>query len=376
MSNQQKKPRYVYEYNNQKYEVPQHFIYSVHNGGHDINEAFFTWAFNIHDISIMDIQVVYANTDRTLKGDKKNSAASSTFFIATVTGQDKRKIIKVGDGESGNESITNFQRGYPAGLAIKRAKVNMGKEFFNLVDLKMALDCRDFTIEFGNEKGKTLEELSRTPQGIGTIQWLASDKFTGDGMLKLKAQEFLFLYAGGPAVRTDYSIGRAVNEPMPIPQQGNSAPHSNPNAAPVQNQPPQQAQQTTQGQPMQQGGYPNPPQGQGQNAGQQPAQQGGGYTQPPQGQPQGTYNAPPSQAQGGYTQPPQGQPQGQPTVPSGMTAEQNAVLTAYKTKKFMTKEQINAIAIEMFGPAFTWPTATFEQGNMYIQRLQQQFGPV
>lgn len=368
MSNQQKKPRYIYEYNNQKYEVPQHFIYSVHNGGHDINEAFFTWAFNIHDISIMDIQVVYANTDRTLKGDKKNSAASSTFFIATVTGQDKRKIIKVGDGESGNESITNFQRGYPAGLAIKRAKVNMGKEFFNLVDLKMALDCRDFTIEFGNEKGKTLEELSRTPQGIGTIQWLASDKFTGDGMLKLKAQEFLFLYAGGPAVRTDYSIGRAVNEPMPIPQQGNSAPHSNPNAAPVQNQPqqPTQVQNPQQGQSAPQSQFggtapQQPPQGQGQFNGQQPQQ--------------GTYNAPPGQGQGNYNAPPAQQPN-QPQVPAGMTAEQNAVLTAYKTKKFMTKEQINAIAIEMFGPTFTWPTATFDQGNMYIQRLQQQFGPV
>lgn len=357
MSNQQRKTRYIYDYNNEKYEVPDHFVYQIHGskgGGYDINEAFFTWAFNKHGISIVDIQVIYANTDRTPKGDKNTHAASSTFYIATVKGRDKRQIEKVGDGESGNESITNFQRGYPAGLAIKRAKVNMGKEFFNLVDLKMATDSRDFTLEFGNDKGKTLEDLARTPQGMGTVQWLASDKFTGDGLLKLKAQEFLHLYANGPAPKTDYSIGRATKDPMPIPQQGNSAPSSNPNQPPVQptqqvpqgQQPPQGGNRPPQGQPPQQGGYggqqgqqvpqgqppqqgnfnpnqgqPNAPQGNfNPNQGQQPMPQGqppqqGGYANPPQGQPpqQGNFN--PNQGpapQGNFQQPPQGQGYGNP----------------------------------------------------------------
>lgn len=197
MSENTKKPRYIYEYMNERAEVPDRFVYSVHKGGYDINEAFFTWAFNKHEISIVDIQILHAGEDRTPKGNKDQTAASSTFFIASVKGRDKRRVEKVGDGESGNESITNFQRGYPAGLAIKRAKVNMGKEFFNLVDLKAAMDCRDATLEFGADKGKSLEELARTSQGMNTIRWIVSEKFTGDGNLKHKALEFLELYGSG-----------------------------------------------------------------------------------------------------------------------------------------------------------------------------------
>lgn len=196
MADYKKKPRFWYEYSGERLRVPDHFVYTMHEskgGGADIGEAFFTWAFNKHNISIVDIKILYSSQDRSV-AEKNNTAASNTFFVASVRGKDKRGVEKVGDGEVGAESITKFQRGYPAGLAIKRAKVNMGKEFFNLVDLNYATDCRDSTVEFGQDKGKTLETLAQTPNGINTIRWFASEKFNGDDLFKAKAQEFLSLY--------------------------------------------------------------------------------------------------------------------------------------------------------------------------------------
>lgn len=318
MADNTKKPRFIYEYLNERAEVPDRFVYSVHKGGYDINEAFFTWAFNKHEISIVDIQILYAGEDRTPKGSKEQTAASSTFFIATVKGRDKRKVEKVGDGESGNESVTNFQRGYPAGLAIKRAKVNMGKEFFNLVDLKAALDCRDAVVEFGQDKGKTLEDLSKTSQGMNSIRWMASEKFNGDGNLKYKAQEFLELYAGGqPANPQNRHPSNGENDFQP---------------------------------------YSN---GQNQN-------------QPNQGGQSGVQlgNTPPAQSQ----QPtPAPSPTITPTVPP-MSAEQKEILGAYRKKKFLTDLQITTIANELFGTSFTWKTATYEQGQTFIQRLNILYG--
>lgn len=312
MSENTKKPRYIYEYMNERAEVPDRFVYSVHKGGHDINEAFFTWAFNKHEISIVDIQILYANEDRAPKGSKDQSAASSTFFIASVKGRDKRRVEKVGDGESGAESITNFQRGYPAGLAIKRAKVNMGKEFFNLVDLKVALDCRDTTLDFGADKGKTLEELGRTSQGLGTIRWLASDKFSGDGNLKFKAQEYLELYAGGS------------------PSSNQGSPQSNGNSI----------------------------------SGVQLNNQSQGSQQ----QPQQSQNASPS------TQP--NNNHGTTPQPAMMTDEQRELLGVYRKKKFLTDQQITTIAHELFGTTFSWKTATAEMADQYLKRLNILYGNI
>lgn len=318
-----KKPRYIYEYLNERAEVPDRFVYQVHKGGYDINEAFFTWAFNKHEISIVDIQILYAGEDRTVKGNKEQTAASSTFFIASVKGRDKRKVEKVGDGESGNESITNFQRGYPAGLAIKRAKVNMGKEFFNLVDLKSAMDCRDTVVEFGADKGKTLEELAKTSQGMNTIRWFASDKFTGDGNIKHKAQMFIELYGGGVGGSTPNpsNNGNSVsnhyqnNVTTAVPQQGNMQSQQ---VVPNQNQ----QVQLQQNQPVQM---------------------------------QQNHSIPQIQM---------------------MSQEQKDMLGLYRKKKFLTDLQITTIANELFGTSFTWKTATYEQGQAFIQRLNILYGSI
>lgn len=365
-NNRQKKPRFVYEYLNEQYEVPSHFIYQVHAGGYDISEAFFTWAFNKHEISIIDIKILHTSENRQPKGDKSSTAASSTFFIASVTGRDKRKVEKVGDGESGAESITNFQRGYPAGLAIKRAKVNMGKEFFNLVDLKLAKDCRDTVVEFGQEKGKTIEEISRTAQGMNTISWMASESFTGDGVIKLKATEFIEKH------------GKGVQPTNNGVFNGGNAQQTQPNV--------QQTQPNVQQQPNNQQSGIYQPQVSQNNTYQQPnnvAQQGVGnpqqVAQTPTQQPQGAvYQPQVANGQQGASYQPQGatansQPVTQPTM-ALMTQQQWDIVQQYRKKKFVTDQQLGEITNTAFNGSFNWQGALFEQVNIIINSLQQKYG--
>lgn len=326
MANDQnnRKARYWYEYAGEKHMVPEHYVYKIHptkGGGSDISESFFTWAFNKHNISITDIDIVYSSEDRKPKPSSKDAtAASSTFFIAIVKGKDKRGVEKVGDGESGNESITNFQRGFPAGLAIKRAKVNMGKEFFNLVDLKLAIDCRDATVEFGENKGKSLEQLSTNPQGVNTIRWIASEKFTGDDVLKMKAQEFVELYLQGGNQPTGGNI----------PSTSTSTSTSNPNTT---------------------------------------THVGSGY-----GGSGSAYSNSQTRTNPNQNPNPNQNQNNRPNTPQSVTQDQLGVLGNYRKKKFLTDQQISGLVNELFGQGFSWKTATYEQGEKFIQKLEQLYG--
>lgn len=352
-----KKPRLVYEYRNEEHEIPQRYIYQIHQskgGGFDISESFFTWAFNKHEISIVDIQVLYSNPDRTPKGNKDTVAASSTFYIATVKGRDKKNMEKVGDGESGNESITNFQRGYPAGLAIKRAKVNMGKEFFNLVDLKLAIDCRDIVVPNGKDKGKTLEELAQTPQGQNNIRWFAGPDFNAgpEETFKYKAQQFCERYLGGSPMPPQKPLESAYREPTPIPTQ-TPVPTQNTTGTSVGTQT-GQVVSTPQNLPTQGstiGGANNT---------------GATYAAPPTGT-GGTQPMPQQQSQ---------QPQ-QQTPPVGPpTQEQYAVIGGYSQKFQLTNEVILQLAQSVFGPQFNWQVATNQQTDHFIQHLKGTYGPL
>lgn len=327
MADFKRKPRFWYEYGGERHMVPEHFVYKMHDtkgGGSDIGEAFFTWAFNKHSISIVDIKILYSSEDRS-KTTKDQAVASNTFFVAMVRGKDKRGVEKVGDGEVGSESINNYQRGYPAGMAIKRAKVNMGKEFFNLVDLKYAMDCRDAVVEFGQDKGKTLETIAQAGNGINTIRWFASDKFNGDDMFKMKAQEFLAVY-----------IDKTSVEGAPL-----ANPHIQSQVQPNAAQPVQHSAASTVTSHHSQGH---------QGASHQVNQQA---VMP---------NVQPSQVV--------------PNVPAPISREHLDVLKAYRTRFFLTDQQITAIAHELFGQGFTWKTATFDQGVRFLARLEQQFGKI
>jgi len=194
MTNEGNRPaRLWYEYRGQKEMIPPEFIYKIAMGsGYDISEAFFTYAFKKHGISIVDIQILYASDNRD-KPVKDTTSASSAFIIASVKGRDKHGQEFCGDGEAGSENITNYQRKFPAGIAIKRAKVSMGKEFLSLTDLRFATDCRDFKVTFGEYEGQTIEDIAKKVEGVKTLRWISS-KFQGDEVLKSKVNEFLSNY--------------------------------------------------------------------------------------------------------------------------------------------------------------------------------------
>lgn len=195
-------PRYWFEYNGEKHLVPPEYVYQLHptkGGGYDISAAFFSWAFNKFNISIVGYETLYANqTDlrpaAKTKEEKAQVPTGIVYFAVLCKGRDKRGIEKSGIGEVGNESITNFQRGFPYGIAAKRARVNMGKEFFGLTDLNHALDCRDYKVTFGEFNGQTLAQICSTARGIEAVKWFASDKFQGDPILKAKAREVVEKY--------------------------------------------------------------------------------------------------------------------------------------------------------------------------------------
>lgn len=202
MANNEKTPRYWFEYNGEKHLVPPEYVYQLHptkGGGYDISAAFFSWAFNKFNISIVGYETLYANQmdlrpAAKSKEEKAEVPTGIVYFAVLCRGRDKRGIEKCGVGEVGNESITNFQRGFPYGIAAKRARVNMGKEFFGLTDLNHALDCRDHKVTFGEFNGKTLAEIASTSRGVEAIKWFASDKFQGEPVLKGKAREFCEMY--------------------------------------------------------------------------------------------------------------------------------------------------------------------------------------
>lgn len=200
MAQSQKLPRVWYSYNGVQYLVPPQFVYRLHEskgGGFDINAAFFTWAFNAHGISIVSYDTIYSdqsNLKPISKAEKGATCAGTIFFAVACKGRDKRGFERVGVGEVGNESITPFQRAFPFGIASKRAKVSMGKEFFNLVDLKYATDCRDFVVDFGEYKDCTLAEVCKTDKGKNSVRWFASDSFNANPILKQKAQEVVKYY--------------------------------------------------------------------------------------------------------------------------------------------------------------------------------------
>lgn len=313
MADYKKAPRYWYEYNGQKHLVPSEFVYKLYEGkggGHDINAAFFSWAFNKHDISIIDYKTLYANqTDLRLgaksKEDKANIPTGIVYFSVMCKGKDKRGVEKVGVGEVGNESITNFQRGFPFGIAAKRARVNMGKEFFGLTDLNYAIDCRDYEIDFGDQKGKTLNEVCKTKEGINTVRWYASDKFTGSPVLKAKAKELVEKY---------------------IDKQNHSTPNQN--------------------------------NGNTQNAGQ---------TQKPQ-----TNNRPQNQNTNTNTN----NTQSEKTGISPLTKEQKDAFATYRDGKSVPMTEITNIGNLVTNNNFSWKTATKEQGDKMLAKLEQKYGKI
>lgn len=205
-----KKPRIWYRYNKNKYLVPERFIYEMHKsrgGGFEISVDFYTWAFNEYGISITGYETLYGNQDILTKFPKdkeeqatyKDEVASGVvFFAVKCIGRDKRGIVHTGCGEVGNESINNFQRGYPYGLATKRAKINMGKEFFELSNVKLAIDARDFIVNYGNYKGKNLTISEIYKRDVSFVEKLEDDTFNTFGqadneLLHTKAKEYISL---------------------------------------------------------------------------------------------------------------------------------------------------------------------------------------
>lgn len=313
LANNEKTPRYWFEYNGEKHLVPTEYVYQLHptkGGGYDISAAFFSWAFNKFNISIVGYETLYANQmdlrpAAKSKEEKAEVPTGIVYFAVLCRGRDKRGIEKCGVGEVGNESITNFQRGFPYGIAAKRARVNMGKEFFGLTDLNHALDCRDYKVTFGEFNGKTLAEIASTSRGVEAIKWFASDRFQGEPVLKAKAKEFIEKYIN--------------NQNKKDTPQNQSQPQNPPQNPQNQNQQNQQSQQ-------------NKPAGNTGNA-----------------------NA-------GNRR--------------GLTNEQKEKLSRYRDRKKIDIKEITKIAVTTIGNNFSWDTITEEQGNIILNKLAEKYGYV
>lgn len=328
MSNQNERAaRFWYEYNGERFEVPPQYVYQLHpskGGGYEINAAFYTWAFNQHGISIMSYNTIHANQSdlrpaAKSKEEKNKIPTGVVYFAVECVGKDRKGIMKTGTGEVGNESITNFQRGFPFGIAAKRAKVNMGKEFFNLTDTNYAMDCRDFKVPFGEYQGRTLGDLANDPRGVNTIRWMASDKFTGDPVLKFKTQEMI-----------DNFLDKGNNQNQ---QRPNNQQQSN----------------------------------QQQGTGQQQNNQQQGTGQQQNNQQQGTGQQQKSPQQSNQGQNPNG------NIPP-LTNEQKNAINRYRNEKNVTNEVLHQVVAELFGDNFSWNTATKEQGNTILKVLAQKHG--
>lgn len=161
----------LYTFDGKTYDIPNEFLFkSNYSKEWSVSEEFFTWAFDKHEVSteIVKTETIHAHFVIQMKATYKGTMMRTS--LGDVPEDDFKK-----DGVKAIQT------------ALRRAKVNVGKEVFGLTEMKNVLKPYHYIVPNGEFHGISLGVLYES-KGRESIETLKAD---ADFRTQQKAKELL-----------------------------------------------------------------------------------------------------------------------------------------------------------------------------------------